>query len=120
MSLLTFVLLGLTVLSLRLARTQPNEVGRVLAGLVGVACLIAGLTTASVLVKSLILLSVMLYPVIVEKHKLLIERALCSRQSCSRQSDGSDYSTCPQYAPRYPQPYSRQYPRGTSHDRYLN
>ena len=110
MSFITLIALSLTIGAWRFAQSRSNDVSRVLASLLSVTCLIVGLTTASVLVKSLILLSVLFYPVIVEKRKTLSSPTPCGRYACSQ------YAVCPQYTACAN--YLSQYSPGESYDRY--
>lgn len=109
MSFTTFALLSLAVVAWRFARSH-SDVGRILASLLSVVCLVVGLVTASPLVKSLVLLSVLLYPVVVEKHRLLSLPEPCSKYTCPKYASCPQDFDCSRYVPKYS--------LGTLHDRY--
>ncbi|MEO0536301.1 MAG: hypothetical protein AAF215_20805 [Cyanobacteria bacterium P01_A01_bin.123] len=58
------IFLSLTLVSWRFTQTHRNDVGRFLGNLSAVACLIVGLATSPILLKSLILIGVVLKPAI--------------------------------------------------------
>ncbi|MGD1900219.1 MAG: hypothetical protein ACFB16_25170 [Phormidesmis sp.] len=96
MTFSTCIFFFLTVCFWRIAHSYRDEVGRLLAGAFSVVFLVIGLTTASVLIKSIILLGVLLYPAIARKHKSFFPCASCSESLiCTRYSKGAPYDCYP-------------------------
>ncbi|MBE7382442.1 MAG: hypothetical protein F6J95_013655 [Leptolyngbya sp. SIO1E4] len=56
------ILFGLAIAAWRFTQNHPDDVGRFLGSLSALVCLIAGLATAPLLLRSIILLGLLVYP----------------------------------------------------------
>ena len=71
MSITSLFFLILTFYAWQATHKHKEEAGRVIAGIFSVICLVVGLSVAPVLLKSLVLLAVVLYPAIPRRRKVI-------------------------------------------------
>ena len=71
MSITSLFFLMFTFYAWQAAHRHPEEVGRVLASIFSVVCFVIGVSTASIFLKGLILLAVVMYPAIPRRRKSL-------------------------------------------------